>query len=119
MRTSKTVFNSCANNRDENTAFGVELYCAKHGPYSGLNCTKFCPDFTTVTPGSSDPDVQEFNVTIAVDARANIKVKAKNPEQAKELALSMFIDYDCGDLEIIDTSPVNCEDEHGNLTDYN
>lgn len=119
MRTLETVFNSCANSRDENTASGVELYCTKHGPYSGLNCTEFCPDFTPTTPCSSEPNTQEFDVTIAVDARANIKVKAKNPEQAKELALSMFIDYDCDELEITDTSPVNCEDEHGNLTDYN
>lgn len=118
MRTSETVFNACANSRDENTALGIELYCAKHGPYSGLNCTEFCPDFTPVIPGSSDPDAQEFDVSIAVDARAHIRVKTNNPEQAKEMALNAFIDYDCGNLEIIDTSPVNCEDKNGKIIDY-
>ena len=64
-------------------------------------------------------ELHPYYVSLAVETRANIKVYAVNPEDAKGKAENAFMDFECGDLEIIDVSPVNCEDEHGNLTDYN
>lgn len=63
-------------------------------------------------------ELKPYIVSIAVDARAGVKVYATNPDDAKGKAMSEFMDFQCGDLEIVDTSPVNCEGPDGKLTDY-
>lgn len=63
-------------------------------------------------------ELHPYYVSIAVDARANVKVYATDPEDAKSKALADFMDFPCGNLEIVGSSPVNCEDPDGNLTDY-
>lgn len=63
-------------------------------------------------------ELHPYHVSIAVDARANVKVYATDPDDAKGKANDAFMDFQCGDLEIVDASPVNCEDSNGNLTDY-
>lgn len=63
-------------------------------------------------------ELRPYYVSIAVDARANVKVYATNPDDAKEKANDAFMDFQCGDLEIVDTSPVTCEGPDGVLTDY-
>lgn len=62
--------------------------------------------------------LKPYNVSIAVDARADLKVWAADSEDAKSKALADFMDFPCGNLEIVGSSPVNCEDPDGNLTDY-
>lgn len=63
-------------------------------------------------------ELEPYVVSIAVDARADVRVYATNPDEAKEKATDAFMDFPCGDLEIVGTKPVNCEDSKGNLTDY-
>lgn len=67
---------------------------------------------------TNDDGLKPYNVSIAVDARANITVMAKDPQHAKELAEDEFMEFQCGDLDIISTSPVNCTDSNDEVTDY-
>ncbi len=60
----------------------------------------------------------EYNVSIAIDGRINIKVNADNPNEAKENALQAFGSANIGDVECIGFHAVNAEDSNGNLTDY-
>ncbi|MBD5584076.1 MAG: hypothetical protein HDQ88_03265 [Clostridia bacterium] len=66
----------------------------------------------------NETELRPYNVSIAVDARANITVMAKDPQHAKELAEDEFMEFQCGDLEIVDAHPVNCTDVNDDVTDY-
>lgn len=59
-----------------------------------------------------------YYVTYAVDGRFTAEVEADSIEEAKAKAESKYYDADFGQLECIDSYPVNCEDEEGNLTDF-
>lgn len=59
-----------------------------------------------------------YYVNIAVDGRVSVQVKASSPEEAEDLALDAFLDVELGELEVVDCSVVNAEDEDGNLIDF-
>lgn len=64
----------------------------------------------------------KYTVSMAVDGRIDIEVEAENPDEAREKAIEKFQTSDINfnkDMEIVDTNPVNCSDEDGNLVkDY-
>lgn len=61
-----------------------------------------------------------YYVSLAINARVNVAVKAKDIMEAKEKALTEFAlaDLTETELEVIDYVAVNVTDEDGNLTDY-
>lgn len=83
-----------------------------------------------VTSGACSPDdleifedhfgaeigVLEYTVSLAIDARVDVRVKAKSFEEARERA--MYEDIDPEALEFVDTKAVNAEDENGVFKDY-
>ena len=65
-----------------------------------------------------DGMMKTFTVGFAVEGRYYVTVKALNAEDAKERAMNEVFDADFGDLEDIDSDPINAEDERGNLVDF-
>ena len=62
----------------------------------------------------------KYIVRMKVDCRVDMEVDADNEQEAFEKAKDEFMDVELGDnLEYIDSEPVNCTDENGDLTDYN
>ena len=64
----------------------------------------------------------KFNVSMRVDGRVTITVDAKDANEAFDKAIVEWQNADVDfnkDMEIVDSCPVNCEDEDGNLTDSN
>ena len=59
-----------------------------------------------------------YTVSMKVDGRIDVEVDAATPEEAFEKAKDAFMDVDMKDVEYVDSKPVNCTDEIGNLTDY-
>lgn len=59
-----------------------------------------------------------YYVSLAVDTRYHAKVEANSLEDAKNKAVDEFREADIGELECIDITPVNAEDESGNLHDF-
>lgn len=60
----------------------------------------------------------KYYVSLAIDGRYHVVVDADNFEDAKEKAIDMYCDANFGDLECIDCTPVNAEDENGVFKDY-
>ena len=64
----------------------------------------------------------KYYVSMKVDGRMTVEVDAKNANEAFDKAIA---EWETGDfdfnknMEIVDSYPVNCEDENGNLTDSN
>lgn len=66
----------------------------------------------------------KYTVSMRVDGRVNITVDAKDADEAFENARKEWyvadIDFnDSKQFSIENATPVNCEDENGNLTDSN
>ena len=59
--------------------------------------------------------IQTFYVSVAIDARVDVPIKAKSLEEAMKEAKFGCFDFDMDDAEVIDTSPVNISDADGNL----
>ena len=59
----------------------------------------------------------KYIVSMKVEGRIGVEVEAANPEEAFEKAEEAFMDVEMKDVEYIDSEPVNCTDEDGNLTD--
>lgn len=64
--------------------------------------------------------MSKFVVSMAVDGRIDVEVDAESVAEAFEAAKDAFMDADLKDMEVVDSHPVNCSDEDGNLLeDYN
>lgn len=63
---------------------------------------------------------KRFSVSMKVDGRMCVEVKAGCAAEAFEKAIAKWEsdDFDFNKMEIVDSGPVNAEDEDGNLTDY-
>jgi hypothetical protein len=64
----------------------------------------------------------KFYVSMKVDGRVTVEVDAKDAQDAFDKAIERWESEDVDfnkDMEIVDSYPVNCEDEDGNLTDSN
>ena len=64
----------------------------------------------------------KYQVSMKVDGRVTVEVDAKDANEAFDKATEKWQneDFDFNkDMEIVDSCPVNCEDEEGNLTDSN
>ena len=60
-----------------------------------------------------------FTVSMAVDGRVDVIVRAETPQEAFEQAKKAFMNDDLSKLELIDARPVNATDnETQTLTDY-
>ena len=64
----------------------------------------------------------KYYFSMKVDGRMTVEVDADNAQEAFDKAIA---EWETGDfdfnknMEIVDSYPVNCEDEDGNLTDSN
>lgn len=63
----------------------------------------------------------KFYVSMKVDGRMTVEVDAENSQEAFDKAEREWAsgDFDFNKMEIVDSFPVNAEDENGNLTDSN
>jgi len=64
----------------------------------------------------------KYYVSMKVDGRVTVEVDAKNAQDAFNKAIEKWEtaeDINLNGMEIVDSYPVNCEDEDGNLTDSN
>lgn len=59
-----------------------------------------------------------YIVSMAVDGRIDIPIEADSPEEAKVKAEIEFMSADITKMEVVGSHPVNCTDEHDNITDY-
>lgn len=55
-----------------------------------------------------------------VEGRIYVEVEAENSDEAFKKAENEFMNAEIGkdNFEFVDSEPVNCSDENGNLTDY-
>lgn len=65
--------------------------------------------------------MKKFFVSMRVDGRVTVEVEAKDAQDAFDKATERWEseDFDFNKMDIVDSYPVNCEDEDGNLTDSN
>ena len=63
---------------------------------------------------------KRFVISMKVDGRMCVEVEADHAAEAFKKAIAKWEsdDFDFNKMEIVDSSPVNAEDEDGNLTDY-
>lgn len=63
----------------------------------------------------------KYYVSMKVDGRVTVEVDAKSANEAFDKAIEKWEteDINLNGMEIVDSCPVNCEDEDGNLTDSN
>ncbi len=59
--------------------------------------------------------VKTFTVSIALDARVDVKIKASSLKEAMSKANAEEYWYKLADAEVIGTKPVNISDENGDL----
>lgn len=87
---------------------------------------EFCKDaiktiqehFDNIVSSGNSKDTDEYVVSVAVDGRVDVKVKAKSFTEAKEKASMAVCDADFGELECIDWKCVNAERNDGEFMDY-
>jgi len=62
-----------------------------------------------------------FHVSMKVDGRISVEVDAATAQEAFDKAIKRWEidDFDFNKMDIVDSYPVNAEDEDGNLTDSN
>lgn len=62
----------------------------------------------------------KYIVSMKVEGRIDVEVEAENSDEAFEKAKNEFMNIEIGkdNFEFVDSEPVNCSDENGNLTDY-
>lgn len=110
-------------NKDERYAIvedGGELFALFNlnadGTYERKReCKEFGPGLYGIGPEIPE---QEYTVSIAVDGRIDIKVKASSFEEAKGKANIAFADANLGKLECISWTAINAEREDGEFRDY-
>lgn len=68
-------------------------------------------------PKTSTEEGNEYIVTLRVDSRLPIRVRAKNIEEAKEKVQQEFEYTDLSEVDFVDSDVVSIEDKDGNLTD--
>ena len=62
----------------------------------------------------------KYTVSMAIDGRIDVEVEAETPDEAFEAAKDAFMDVDLKDMEVVDSHPVNCYDDKGDIVkDYN
>ena len=63
---------------------------------------------------------KEYTISMKVDGRIDITVKATDPEEAKRKAKRVWEteDFDLNKMEIVDSFPVTCFNETEGLHDY-
>ena len=59
-------------------------------------------------------DYQDYYVTIKIDARAVVPVRAISYEEAMQKAKDDFIDLNLNEIEIVESDVILVEDEDGN-----
>ena len=57
----------------------------------------------------------KYTVSMAIDGRIDVEVEAKTPDEAFEAAKDAFMDVDLKDIEILDSRPVNCYNNKGDI----
>ena len=57
----------------------------------------------------------KYVVHMAVDGRIDLEVEADSPEAAYDKAVSAFEDADLSNMEVVDSRPIYCEDESGDI----
>lgn len=61
----------------------------------------------------------KYTVSMAVDGRIDVEVDAESADEAFEAAKDAFMDMDLKKMEVVDSFPVNCSDENGDIVkDY-
>lgn len=61
----------------------------------------------------------KYTVSMKVEGRIYIEVEANSTGEAFEKANDEFETADLAKMEYVDSCPVNCTDENGDITDYN
>ena len=62
----------------------------------------------------------KYTVSMAVDGRIDVEVEADTPDEAFDKAVEAFMEVDLKRMEVVDSHPVNCYDEKGEIVkDYN
>lgn len=56
---------------------------------------------------------KKFVVSLKVEGRMNVEVMARDTQEAFEIASNSY--YDLGRFEYVDSEPVDCSDENGNI----
>lgn len=59
--------------------------------------------------------IKTYTLSVALDARVDVKIKAKSLGEAKEMARAGCFDFDLANAELVGASPVNISDSDGNL----
>lgn len=62
----------------------------------------------------NEKDYQDYYVTIKIDARAVVPVRAISYEEAMQKAKDDFIDLNLNEIEIVESDVILVEDEDGN-----
>ena len=62
----------------------------------------------------NEKDYQDYYVTIKIDARAVVPVRATSYEEAMQKAKDDFIDLNLNEIEIVESDVILVEDEDGN-----
>lgn len=62
----------------------------------------------------NEKDYQDYYVTIKIDARAVVPVRATSYEEAMRKAKDDFIDLNLNEIEIVESDVILVEDEDGN-----
>ena len=73
-----------------------------------------------MTKNAKQETEKEYTISMKVDGRIDITVKATDPEEAKRKAERVWEteDIDFNKMEIVDSFPVNCFNETEGLHDY-
>ena len=58
-------------------------------------------------------DKKKFIVSLKIEGRMDVEVMAKDTQDAFEIAKNSY--YDISKFEYVDSKPVNCSDENGNI----
>lgn len=62
----------------------------------------------------------KYIVSMAVDGRIDVEVDAESVAEAFKVAEDAFMEADLKNMEVVDSRPVNCSDEDGNILEsYN
>jgi hypothetical protein len=61
---------------------------------------------------------QTYEVSVRVDGRYQVTVRAASLEEARVRACEAVVDADFGELECIEWEAINAADEEGNIHDY-
>jgi hypothetical protein len=57
----------------------------------------------------------KYTVSMAVDGRIDVEVEAETPDEAFEAAIDAFTEVDLKGMDVVDSHPVNCYDDKGDI----